>query len=90
MSEFSPDGTRLAVATDIAIWVYNAHTGAEIALVKRQPLGISAVNIIAFAPDGTTLAFGGGGFGRANWDSRVVGYYDQRTSDCLGKGYGCS
>ena len=72
--EFSPDGTRLAVATDIAIWVYNAHTGAEIALVKRQPRGIRAVKIIAFAPDGTTLAVGSGSLGGANgavelWDT---------------------
>lgn len=63
--EFSPDGTRLAVATDIGIWVYNAHTGAEIALVKGQPRGISTVNIIAFAPDGTTLAVGSGRLGGA-------------------------
>ncbi len=63
--EFSPEGTRLAVATDIGIWIYNAHTGAKIALIKRQPRGISAVNIIAFAPDGTTLAVGSGRLGGA-------------------------
>lgn len=63
--EFSLDGKRLAVATDIGIWIYNTHTGAEIALVKRQPRGISAVNTIAFAPDGTTLAVGSGRLGGA-------------------------
>ena len=72
--KFSPDGTRLVVATDIGVWIYNAHTGAEIALVKGQPRGIRAVNIIAFAPDGTTLAVGSGSLGGANgavelWDT---------------------
>lgn len=78
--EFSPDGARLAVATDIAIWVYNAHTGAEIALVKRQPLGISAVKSIAFAPDSTTLAFGSGSLGRA---TGTVELWDTTTGERL-------
>ena len=56
--EFSLDSKRLAVATDIGIWIYNAHTGAEITRIKAQPRGIQAVNTIAFAPDSTTLAVG--------------------------------
>ena len=72
--KFSPDGNRLAVATDIGVWLYNAHTGAEIALVKAQPRGNRAVNIITLAPDGTTLAVGSGSLGGANgavelWDT---------------------
>lgn len=72
--EFSPDGTRLAVATDIGIWIYNAHTGAEITRIKRQPRGIQTVNTIAFAPDSTTLAVGywvpGGAAGAVKlWDT---------------------
>ena len=30
---YSPDGTRLAVATSIGIWLYDADTGAEVALI---------------------------------------------------------
>ena len=41
--EFSLDSKRLAVATDIGIWIYNAHTGAEITRIKGQPRGIQAV-----------------------------------------------
>ena len=72
--EFSPEGCRLAVATDIGIWIYNAHTRDEIALIKVQPRGIQTVNTIVFAPDGRTLAVGywipGGGAGAVElWDT---------------------
>ena len=56
--EFSPDDSRLAVATDIGIWVYDAHTGAEISFIKVQPRGGRTVSTIAFAPDGKMLAVG--------------------------------
>ena len=54
--QFSPDGTRLAVATSIGIWLYNAHTGAEVNLLP-DPSG-DWVALIAFSPDGGTLAGG--------------------------------
>ena len=50
---FSPDGTRFAVATMIGIWIYDAHTGAEIALLNETPRRIWA---LAFSPDGERLA----------------------------------
>ena len=34
-AEFSPDGTRLAIASDIGIWIYDAHTGTELARWKN-------------------------------------------------------
>ena len=52
---YSPDGTRLAVASGIGVWLYDAHTGAEITLLKTQPVGVRSV---AFSPDGNTLAGG--------------------------------
>ena len=60
---FSPDGTRLAVATSIGVWIYDAQTGKEISLIKvnfRSPL---TVNRVAFSPDGKTLATGNGVLG---------------------------
>ena len=69
--KFSPDGTQLAVATDIGIWIYNAHTGAEIDLIKVQPRGIQTAYTIAFAPDSKTLAVGNWVLGGAVelWDT---------------------
>ena len=53
--KFSPDGDLLAVATHIGIWVYDAHVGAEIALLNDKPKNIRT---IAFSPDSKTLATG--------------------------------
>lgn len=50
--EFSPDGTRLAVATTIGIWIYDGHTGEELAV----PGYTDFVRSIAFSPDGKTFA----------------------------------
>lgn len=50
---FSPDGSQFAVATMIGIWIYDAHTGAEIALLNETPRRIWA---LAFSPDGERLA----------------------------------
>ena len=93
--EFSLDGKRLAVATDIGIWIYNAHTSAEITRIKVQPRGIhQTVNTIAFAPDSATLAVGywvpGGAAGAVElWDTTTgerltVLEEDKRFSSCIG------
>ena len=52
---YSPDGTRLAVATSIGIWLYNAITGTEIALLTGHT---APVNTVAFSSDGGILASG--------------------------------
>ena len=44
---YSPDGERLAVASSIGIWIYNAHTGAELALLTGHS---GRVYCVAFRP----------------------------------------
>ena len=54
---FSPDGSRLAVATSIGIWLYDVETFDELALLTGHTGETTAV---AFSPDGTKLAAGVG------------------------------
>lgn len=51
---YSPDGTRIAVASSIGIWLYDAFTGAEVALLMSHPL--SGVLSVSYSPDGSLLA----------------------------------
>ena len=53
---FSPDGTRLAVGTDVGVWVYDVPDGKETALFTEHP---RRANAIAFSTDGKILASGG-------------------------------
>ena len=50
---FSPDGTRLVVASHTGIWLHDAHTLAEIVQLTIYRHSIIAV---AFSPDGKILA----------------------------------
>jgi len=50
---YSSDGTRLAVASDLGIWLYDAHIGTELALLTDH---ITRISSVAFAPDGKILA----------------------------------
>ena len=52
---FSPDGTQIAVGSPTGIWLYNARTGAELALLTDH---VSTTGLVAFSPDGKTLASG--------------------------------
>ena len=53
---FSPDGTRLAVGTDVGVWVYDVPDGNETALFTGYT---GQVNALAFSSDGKILASGG-------------------------------
>ena len=55
---FSPDGTRIAVASSTGIWIYDAHTGNELTMLRGHEAGVISV---AFSPDSKTLASGGYG-----------------------------
>ena len=54
---FSPDGRRLAVATSMGVWLYDAETFDELALLTGHK---EEVTTVAFSPDGTKLASGSG------------------------------
>ena len=56
LMRFSPDGTRLAVGTDVGVWLYDVPDGEETALFTGHP---GQVNALAFSTDGKTLASGG-------------------------------
>ena len=51
--QYSPDGTVLAVATSVGIWLYDTETYQETALLARNNKGVAG---LVFSPDGATLA----------------------------------
>ena len=52
--QFSPDGTQLAVGSNIGIWLYDVETGKELSLFAGM------CQSLAFSPDGRYLVNGGG------------------------------
>ena len=71
---YSPDGTRLAVASSIGIWLYDAQTGEELNLFAEQQ---DSVRSVSFSPDGQTLASGSSG-----WDG-TIRLWDVSTGDTI-------
>ena len=53
--QFSPDGTQLAVGTNIGVWLYDVETGEE------KSLFTGMCQSLAFSSDGRFLANGGSG-----------------------------
>ena len=81
---YSPDGRRLAVASSIGIWLYDAHTGTELNLLTGHEAPITG---IAFSLDGQTVASGSLDNTVRLWDavsgahkSTLVGHEDRITS----------
>ncbi len=53
--QISPDGSQIAVGSSSGVWLYDANTGAELALFTNHT---SQFGPVAFSPDGKTLASG--------------------------------
>ena len=53
---YSPDGNHLAVSCPTGIWIFDAHTGAELKLLVMPT--DSRVRSLTYSPDGKTLASG--------------------------------
>ena len=53
--QYSPDGTRLAVADSIGIWLYDTATLQEVDLLTGHT---GSVFSVSFSPDGHTIASG--------------------------------
>ena len=51
--QFSPDGTQLAVGSNIGVWLYDVETGKEMSMF------LGMCQSVAFSPDGRFLAHGG-------------------------------
>ncbi|MDE0401220.1 MAG: hypothetical protein OXL96_25775 [Candidatus Poribacteria bacterium] len=54
--QLSADGTRLAVASSIGVWLYDIRTGSETALITGHT---KTAMHVAFSPDGKILASSG-------------------------------
>lgn len=50
--KFAPNATQFVVVTSIGIWLYDAHTGVEIARLNEK---VRNIKTVAFSPDGKTL-----------------------------------
>ena len=70
---FSPDGTHLAVGTDVGVWLYDVPDGKETALFSGHP---GQVNALAFSPDGNILASAGA-------NNPVIQFWDVETRSKL-------
>ena len=53
--QYSPDGTRLAAAGALGVWIYDTATDEEISLLTADGYGVPA---LTYSPDGSLLVGG--------------------------------
>lgn len=63
--QLSRDSTRLAIASSAGVWLYDVSTGDEIALITENT---ALIGLVAFSPDGATLATAAGDDKCRIWD----------------------
>jgi len=66
--KFSPDSTRLAVASSCGIWIYDAYTGNELDFLTGPMEGINSVD---FSPDGKIIVSGSKDGTVKLWDTTI-------------------
>ena len=71
---FSPDDSKLAVASRIGLWLYDVATMNPLALWDTER---GLVSTVTFSPDGTLLASG-------NWDAEIK-VWDVQSQQCIFK-----
>ena len=69
---YSPDGTRLAAAGSVGVWIYDTASDEEIALFTGYGYSVSA---LTYSPDGSMLVGG-------SYDG-IVRLWDPETGDVL-------
>lgn len=72
--QYSPDGSLLAVASSIGIWIYDAETFQASTLLTGHTMPVLSV---AFSPDGRTFASASADGTLQIWD-RVTGTHKRR------------
>ena len=70
--KYSPDGTRLAAASSIGIWIYDTATFEEVALLSAHTEEVTA---LAYSSSGNVLASG-------SWDT-TIRLWDPETGESL-------
>ena len=53
---YFPDGNHIAVGSSIGVWIYDAHSGEELALYSHHD--INNIRTYSFSSDGQTIASG--------------------------------
>ena len=68
--DYSPDGTKIAIATSIGIWIYDAQTGEELKLISDAH---SEITKVAYSLDGNTIL--------SDIDKRSLCLWDAETGE---------